>query len=202
MRHIGWIAILALVAGNGFAQARKEVGRIDGAPVYADQIVGNTAQERAESARSLFMRPVVRAWVKQHFEQFKLTAKESEDLAERIREYAACSQNGYVLPEEPTAKAIVLQGLGGNAKLQKAMYDGFGGGRLLFQQAGIEAYDATRRFLEQQEAAGTIVFSDPQIRALAYDYWTNDRDGVFLSEPGQVSRALDVRSMIATCPGG
>ena len=201
MRGIGWMVVLLLVAGTGFAQVRKQVGQVNGQAVYADQIAGRDPQGKAESARDLFMRPVIRTWVKQHFEQFKLTPKESGELAERIREYAACSHNGYTLPEDPTARTIVLQGLGGNIRLQKALYDGFGGGRLLFQQGGIEAYDATRKFLEQKEAAGAISFSDPQVRALAYDYWTNDRSGIFLSGPEQVSRALDVRSVIATCPG-
>lgn len=202
MRRFGWMMVLLLVAAMASGQERKEVGSVNGVSIFADQIVGKDDQERAESARNLFMRPVVHEWVKQHFEQFKLTTKESEDLAESIREYAVCSNNGYVLPEDAMARTIVLQGLGGNVKLQKALYDAFGGGRVLFQQGGVEAYDATRKFLEQKEAAGTISFVDPQIRALAYDYWINDHSGMLLSEPGQISRALDVRSIIASCPGG
>ena len=95
----------------------------------------------------------------------------------------------------------VLQGLGGNIKLQKALYDAFGGGRVLFQQGGVEAFDATRKLLEQKEAGGEVSITDPQVRELAYAYWTRDHGAMMLSEPGQIVRALDLRSVVARCPG-
>ena len=201
MRRIGWLVVLLLVAGTGFAQPRKQVGQVKGQAVYADQIVGKTAQERAEAARNLFMRPIVQGWARQHAAQFKLSAEETTRLADDIRAYAACSGNGYTLPENPAMRDKVLQGLGGNIKLQKALYDAFGGGRVLFQQGGVEAFDATRKLLEQKEAAGEFAITDPQVRQLAYAYWTRDHGAMMLSEPGQVARALDLRSVVARCPG-
>lgn len=201
MRRIGWMIVLLLVAGSGFAQTRKQVGQVKGQAVYADQIVGKTAQEQAEAARNLFMKPVVQGWAKQHAAQFKLTPEESTRLADDIRAYAACSGSGYALPEDPAMRDRVLQGLGGNIKLQKALYDAFGGGRVLFQQGGVEAFDATRKLLEQKETGGEFSITDPQTRKLAYDYWTRDHGAMMLSEPGQVARALDLRSFVARCPG-
>lgn len=201
MRRIGWLVVLLLVAGTGFAQARKQVGQVKGQAVYADQIVGKTAQDQAEAARNLFMRPIVQGWARQHAAQFKLSAEETTRLADDIRAYAACSGNGYTLPENPAMRDKILQGLGGNIKLQKALYDAFGGGRVLFQQGGVEAFDATRKLLEQKEAAGEFAITDPQVRQLAYAYWTRDHGPMMLSEPGQVARALDLRSVVARCPG-
>ncbi len=201
MRRIGWMIVLLLAVGTGFAQARKQVGQVKGQAIYADQIVGKTAQERAEAARNLFMKPVVQDWARQHAAQFKLTSEETARLAADIRAYAACSGNGYALPEDPAMRDKVLQGLGGNVKLQKALYDAFGGGRVLFQQGGVEAFDATRKLLEQKEASGGFSFTDSQVRELAYGYWTRDHGAMMLSEPGQIARALDVRSIVARCPG-
>ena len=94
MRRIGWMVVLLLMAGTGFAQARKQVGQVKGQAVYADQIVGKTAQEQAEAARDLFMKPVVQGWARQHAAQFKLSPEEATRLADDIRAYAACSGNG------------------------------------------------------------------------------------------------------------
>lgn len=57
-------------------------------------------------------------------------------------------------------------------KLEKHLYDEFGGGRVLTQQAGIEAFDATHRWLKQQEGTGKLKISDPALRSSLYDYWT------------------------------
>lgn len=201
MRRIGWTMVLLLVAVTGFAQTRKQVGQVKGQAVYSDQIVGKTAQERSEAARDLFMKPIVQGWARQHAAQFKLSPEEAARLADDIRAYAACSGSGYALPENPAMRDKVLQGLGGNVKLQKALYDAFGGGRVLFQQGGVEAFDATRKLLEQKEASGEFSFTDPQVRELAYGYWTGDHGAMMLSEPGQIARALDIRSIVARCPG-
>lgn len=201
MRRLGWMIVLLLVASTGFAQTRKQVGQVGGQPLYADQIVGKTVQERTEAARNLFMKPIVQGWARQHAAQFKLSPEEAARLADDIRAYAACSGNGYTLPEDPAMRDKVLQGLGGNVKLQKALYDEFGGGRVLFQQGGVEAFDATRKLLEQKEASGEFSLTDPEVRELAYAYWTRDHGAMMLSEPGQIARALDIRSVVARCPG-
>jgi len=65
-------------------------------------------------------------------------------------------------------------------KLQKFLHDSYGGGRILFQQAGLEAFDATRAFLESEEKKGSVEFTDPVVRTAAFDYWTKDH-GPFLS---------------------
>jgi hypothetical protein len=68
-----------------------------------------------------------------------------------------------------------------NWKFQRHLYDKFGGGRILWQQAGIEAFDAMRTWLETQEKNGEFKISDPALRATFYRYWTTQKHGAFLT---------------------
>lgn len=55
-------------------------------------------------------------------------------------------------------------------KLDQALFREFGG-RIVFQQAGWEPIDAYRRLLEQAEARGQLVVSDPAWRNAVYRYF-------------------------------
>lgn len=66
-------------------------------------------------------------------------------------------------------------------KFQKHLYDQYGGGRILWQQAGMEAFDATRTWLETQEKQGQFKITDPKLRTLFYEYWTTQNHGAFLT---------------------
>lgn len=65
-------------------------------------------------------------------------------------------------------------------KAQKLLYDQYGGGRILFQQAGNEAFDATLKFLESEEKSKRLEFASPEVRKAALEYWHRDH-GAFLS---------------------
>lgn len=200
MRRIaGWL-LLSWVMVAGAAEPRRQVGQVQGAPVYADQITGDTAQARAESAAAVFMSPIIKQWTARHAEAARPTREERAQVESAISAYAACSGNGYTLPDQPEQRELVVTMLTTNVKLQKRLYDEYGGGRLLFQQAGIEAFDATRKMLEAREAEGAFSFSDPGIRALAYDYWTRDHGAFMITDHDKIAKALDVTSMIARCP--
>jgi hypothetical protein len=67
-------------------------------------------------------------------------------------------------------------------KLQKHSYEKFGGGRVLFQQAGIEAFDAMHEWLRQQEKKGAFRIDDESLRKQFYAYWTTMNHGAFLSD--------------------
>mgnify|MGYP006195922289 CR=1 FL=1 len=151
MRTIaGWL-LLSWVLSAGAAEPRRQVGQVAGQPVYADQITGDSPQARADSARSLFMAPTLRRWIRDHAASARPTESEKQRAEVAIAAYAACSGNGYALPEDPALKDGVLSMSLGNVKLQKRLHDDYGGGRLLFQQAGVEAFDATRKMLEARE---------------------------------------------------
>ena len=194
------LLLLALSFGGQAHAERRQVGHVQGTPVYSDQIAGDDAQARAASARDLFMSPIQEAWYRQHAAQFKVTDAEASALEAQLVAYAKCSRNGYELPKDPQWRTIHLNMFGGTAKRQNLLYQQFGGGRLLFQQAGVEAFDATRRLLEQREAEGAFAITDPEVRALAYDYWTRDHGAMFITDPLVIRRALNIESVVATCP--
>lgn len=199
MRRIAALVLMTWALGAHAAEPRQ-IGQVDGQPVYADRIVGEGQQARADSAREVFMVPVLRQWMRQHADAARPTAAEKQRAEAAIAAYAACSGNGYALPEEPAQREAVLTMLIGNVKLQKQLHDAYGGGRLLFQQAGVEAFDATRRMLESREAEGGFAITDPDVRALAYDYWTRDHGTFIITDPGKIAEALDVTASIARCP--
>ena len=202
MRVLSMILLVCALQVGGNAQAqRQRIGQVLGKPVYADQISGQDAREQADSLQELFMQPILRAWYVQHAVEIRLTEPEARMLEQQFKAYAECSKNGYVLPQDPKWRNLTLNMYGGTAKAAKLLYDQYGGGRLLFQQGGTEAFDAMRRLLEQRESEGAFAITDPQARALAYDYWTRDHGAMFITDPAAIHRALRVESVIARCPG-
>ncbi len=201
MRRIaGGVLLLGMALAAGGTEPRREIGRVEGVPVYADQMGGVTQQARAEDARRLFMAPILQAWMRAHARAARPTPAQRADIEAAIERYAACSGNGYRLPEDPAQRVMVVDMLAGNIALQRRLYGEFGGGRLLFQQAGVEAFDATRVMLERAEAEGRLSFRDPEARTSAYDYWTRDHGAFMITEPAKIKDAFDVTSMIARCP--
>ncbi|MFN0053010.1 MAG: PQQ-binding-like beta-propeller repeat protein [Planctomycetales bacterium] len=77
-----------------------------------------------------------------------------------------------------------------NWKFQKHMYDNFGGGRVLVGKFGHEAFDATRRFLENAEQEGEFKITDAALRAKLYEPWTRDRGGFLKKDPEEIRTLL------------
>ena len=74
-------------------------------------------------------------------------------------------------------------------KFQKHLYDTYGGGRLLWQQGGTEAFDAMHKWLEAREKAGDFKFTDKALRAQFYAYWTTHNHGAFLvADPDRIKK--------------
>jgi hypothetical protein len=59
-------------------------------------------------------------------------------------------------------------------KFNKSLYEKYGG-RVIFQQAGIEPLDGYKQFLEEQEAKGAFQISDAGLRAKFWEYFTTMR---------------------------
>ncbi len=66
-------------------------------------------------------------------------------------------------------------------KINKALYDQYGG-RVIFQQAGVEPLDAFREFLRAQEKNGAFQILDKQVEAGFWNYFTNDAMHTFYPE--------------------
>ena len=73
-------------------------------------------------------------------------------------------------------------------KYEKHLYDHFGGGRIMFQQAGLEAFDATYRWLLDEENRGVFKIEDAKLRDQLFHYWTSQDDSPFVSgDPNKVA---------------
>lgn len=68
-----------------------------------------------------------------------------------------------------------------NWKLQHHIYMAYGRGRVLWQDAGLEAFDAMRVWLEAREWAGDFRIDDSVLRDRLYAYWTSVDHGDALS---------------------
>jgi hypothetical protein len=66
-------------------------------------------------------------------------------------------------------------------KINKAFYEKYGG-RVIFQQAGVEPLDAYRDFLREQEKQGAFQILDKQYEAGFWRYFTNDAMHTFYSK--------------------
>ena len=72
-----------------------------------------------------------------------------------------------------------------NWKFQRHLYERYGGGRILWQQAGLEAFDAMHQWLKSQENQGKFKITDPKLRSVFYEYWTTMKHGAFLTDDKQ-----------------
>lgn len=75
-------------------------------------------------------------------------------------------------------------------RLQRHLYETYGGGRVLFQQGGLEAFDAMHRWLEAQERQGKFTITDPELHEAFYAYWTTHNHGAFLTDDEERVRFL------------
>jgi hypothetical protein len=78
-----------------------------------------------------------------------------------------------------------------NWKIQQHLYKKYGGGRLLFQQAGVEAFDANRKWLESLEAAGKFKITDPKLRSSLYEYWTRDQGSWIIKDEKDIQEFIE-----------
>ena len=62
-------------------------------------------------------------------------------------------------------------------KVNRALYEKYGG-RVIFQQAGFEPFDAQREFLEEQQANGAFEILDADYVEEFWRYWRKDPHGV------------------------
>ncbi|HEY4583405.1 MAG TPA: hypothetical protein VIG88_11175 [Lysobacter sp.] len=185
-RTATWILALAVLAAP--LQARERIGTSLGKPVYRDQLTGATEAERAQSAQALFVAPALDEYFRANRAALQPAAAELARVSKALAARRACDPAGL---HDAATRDFVARHLLANRNLLRHVHSRFGGGRLLFQQAGIEAFDATRRLIEQLEAQRRLAFDDADVRRLAFDYWTRDHGPFLIDDPVRIRRALD-----------
>lgn len=186
----------AAAAQVAAGSARERVGESAGVPVYRDQLAGATEQERSASARELVVTPAIREYFQAHRAEIEPSPA---DLARALVQLEAAHATCGSLRERPIPREhreFVVRFLLGGQSVMRHLHARFGGGRLLFQQGGVEAFDATRRLAEHLEAQGRIRFDDPALRALAYDYWTRDHGPFLIDDDAHIREILQAPAIV------
>jgi hypothetical protein len=114
------------------------------------------------------------------------TGRTSRDELNRLRAEMSGGVVGQVLTD-----FFVFRSMASNWKYQRHLYDRYDGGRLLWQQFGMEAYDATRRWLEAEEKTGHFKISDPELRTKFYEYWNSQGKPFLIDDPAAIQEYLE-----------
>ena len=136
----------------------------------------------------------VEFYQKKHEEEVKdqkeQMIQDIEIIKDKLNAESLSKEEKEELEFELFKKETDLQGPGKNFamfvlphwKIQMHFYKNYGGGKLLWQQRGIEAFDAMYKWLQEQEKTGKIKFFDEKIRDTYYHYWTTMDHGPFFIE--------------------
>lgn len=102
----------------------------------------------------------------------QLVSSEKRKLQEQQTELQACLD----MPCRTFARFMLDRW-----KFQRHLYLTYGKGRILWQQAGIEAFDGMYRWLQAREKQGEFSIDDPRLHTEFYAYWTTQKHGSFLT---------------------
>lgn len=147
------------------------------APVDSTPPADSTAEDRArgdELVRTV-VAPAMRDWFEAHRDEWAPTDAEIERMAAWMAASNRCPGREPPPPVDPSVSRSIATAFVAGPKQQRFLQRRFGGERVLFQQFGTEAFDATYRLILALERNGKIRFASAADRALALDYWTRDQ---------------------------
>lgn len=159
------------------------IGQVGGRTVRDTDVSGRTQRAREDSLRALFVGPALRAYLETHRRKLEPSEVDIDHYIAVLRQRERC---GAIPVREvpPDQERAIVRMMAGNLKVQRFIHLSHGGGRILFQQMGLEAYDATRRLLLDLERQGAMTFATPEIRQAALGYWLEDPAMGLLPDPG------------------
>jgi hypothetical protein len=199
MHHLTAFVFSALLALPAAAQtADAVVGESLGKPILNRQVAASRAPNRAEALRELFISPAIGQYLKANSAKVELTAAERKKLTDAFNASMACDKNIAFKPDAAVT-AMFVDMMGGNAKAQRFIYQQHGQGRVLFQQGGEEAFDATHRLILSLEKAGKFKFTNPADRTLALAYWTTDKHGAYLRPDPGIDQVFLLDELVDEC---
>ena len=201
MKIIATFVIASSLAFGSHLKAQDAIiGEVLGKPIHASQIKATEGHERADSLRAVFIFPAIRAYLEPHKDEITLTKLESTSIIDSYNSLRVCKPELRLQELIPPFDTTFAQMIGGSAKIQRFIYLNHGHGRLLFQQAGTEAFDATRHLILYLEERGDIKFKSQSDRELAMAYWTTqEHSSALLPDPG-VDKAFQLDAMMSRCP--
>lgn len=75
-------------------------------------------------------------------------------------------------------------------KIYNRLYDQYGG-RVIFQQAGPEPFDALKRFFEDQQKKGRFEFYDKELEDAFWEYYRNEKIHTFYKDEDEAKRMMN-----------
>ena len=96
-----------------------------------------------------------------------------EEIQERLDTVVYAIEASLEPPPDPDLVRPVAKGWVESWKIQKALFDRYGG-RAHYQQAGVQPFDAVRKFLEEREAEGAFTILDDSYEEKFWAYWRSD----------------------------
>jgi len=200
MKSIAILAATFTLSFGAFAQVEDPViGEVLGKPVRGSDVTSPSGQERASELRAKFIMPAVRAYLAPHKDEIALTESEARAITDSYNALMKCKPEIGLRKMEPPFDKAFAQMIGGSAKAQRFIYLNHGRGRLLFQQAGMEAFDAMRNLVLELEQKGSFKFESQVDRDLALAYWTTQNHSSFLlPDPGS-EEAFQLDALMPKC---
>jgi len=107
---------------------------------------------------------------------------DDRELQQELLDLSIEAARGDRTSESYKADERMAEGMIEYWKLNIALYEKHGGGRILWQQAGFEAFDAMRNFLEEQQKQGRFEIFDPALQETLNNYWTEQGHKSFLKD--------------------
>ena len=112
----------------------------------------------------------------------KLTNK---DLPAGDRETLEMEKNFLETMLKPPGKDFAKHLLS-SWKYYRLLYDNFGGGRIIWEQEGLVAYDAMLKWLKQHEKQGDFKIADAKLHEEFYSYWKDNENRRFFLDKQQI----------------
>ena len=173
-----------LVLGELLEQFARD-NRIEPTEEELDAFITNTENSRRQQRAALekSKRQLAEELESVHLSENERKQKQSQLRTidailktERQRQSPSDASDGQTRVMRQTARQFVR-----SWKINKELYARYGG-RVIFQQAGVEPIDAYREFLREQEKKGAFRIVDPNCQPSFWRYFTNDAMHVFYPE--------------------
>lgn len=172
---------LSLMADGGIYEWRPRVATSTVLGDPAQPLVGRVLGQAVHARDAEELRDHVLRMLTDRFAAAEGITVAREEIDAYVASTAAA--RGAAAAEERQARAEVAAAFIRQWKINGASQRKYGG-RIIFQQAGPEPLDATRRFLEAAEAIGDFAIADPRLEEPFWEYYRDDARHSFY-KPGR-----------------
>lgn len=153
----------------------------------ADELSAQTAEFKAMSQKSAEQD---RARIAEIDQKLAALAPADKEQRERLSRKKKFLESIHVPALSDEMEERLARGLISAWKTQIGLYEKYGGGRILWQQSGYEAFDALRRLVEEQQKLGNLKISDPEMQQKLMGYWDDPGHSNFLRKDPETVQAF------------